>query len=203
MKLYLNKASPYARLVLAAGYEKKLEDRIELVWVDPWLSPAELLAVTPFAKVPVLLPDGADPQPLIESYCICEYLDELGGGRRLLPPTGAERIAALRKNGLGRALIDGAFGVVIQRRFGGAGVKSALADRWLESIPRALAALEQDPALLRGDALPDIGDLSIAVGLSYLEFRLPEVKWRADSPRMAKRFDTMAARPSMRKSAPE
>jgi glutathione S-transferase len=39
------------------------------------------------------------------------------------------------------------------------------------------------------------------VGLSYTEFRLPEVKWRGSAPALAGWFDRVAARQSMRASA--
>src|SRR5215216_254366 len=127
MKLYLNKASPYARLVLVVAYEKRLSERIELVWTDPWASEERLLGVTPLAKVPVLIAE--DGEPLVESACICDYLDALGGGAALLPSAGNARLRVLRKYGVGRGLIDVAFGAVIEKRYGSGG-DSVLVERW-------------------------------------------------------------------------
>lgn len=201
MKLYLNKTSPYARLVMVVVHEKGLTENIELAWTDPWSAPAELLAVNPLSKVPALVTD--DGQPMMESACICDYLDEIGRGPRLLPSPGPDRVSALRKYGLGRGLIDVAFGVTMERRFHGSSGQSVLADRWLASVTRTIDGLERDKALLPSSDLPDLGDLAIAVGLSYTEFRLPEVRWRPASPHLSKWLDRLAARPSMRLSAPE
>jgi len=201
MKLYLNKTSPYARLVMVVAHEKTLTEKIECVWTDPWTSPAELLAVNPYAKVPALVTD--DGQPIVESGCICDYLDEAGRGRRLFPRELPQRLPALRKYGLGRGLIDAAFGVTIERRFAAPDHKPVLAERWLAAVNRALDVLEHDGTLPRSHEAPDLGDLAIAVGLSYTEFRLPEAHWRASAPRLAQWFDRMAARPSMHLSAPE
>ncbi|HEX2829640.1 MAG TPA: glutathione S-transferase family protein [Burkholderiales bacterium] len=199
MKLYLNKASPYARLVLVVAHEKSLSDRIELVWTDPWQSRDELLNVNPFSKVPALV---VGEETLIESGCICDYLDSVGGGRSLLPSAGTGPRAALVKCGWGRALIDAAFGTVIERRFAAAGSRSELGERWLAATKRALPVLEIEAGRLES-AAPDLGDLAIAVGLSYIDFRLPEIEWRAGHARLATWFEALSARPSMRQTAPE
>lgn len=201
MKLYLNRTSPYARLVLVVAHEKALADSIECIWTDPWASPEELLAVNAFAKVPVLVTDAREP--LAESGCICDYLDEAGGGRRLMPRKLPARLEVLRKYGLGRGLIDAAFGVTIERRFAVPDGKPVLADRWLAAVQRALGVLDRDAALLRSGNTPDLGDLALAVGLSYVGFRLPEASWREAASHLAQRFDQIAARPSMQLTAPE
>lgn len=200
MKLYLNKTSPYARLVLVVAHEKSLAKEIEAVWTDPWSDTDTLAALNPYSKVPVLV--ARDGEPLTESQCICEYLDDIGGGRPLLPLEGAHRLSVLRKVGLARGLIDAAFGVTIDRRFHGTKPDSSLAARWLAALGRGLAMLErQTPAF--DAATADLGDLTLAVGLSYMEFRLPEVAWRSRAHTLATWFDRLDARPSMRLTAPE
>jgi glutathione S-transferase len=201
MKLYLNKTSPYARLVMVVAHEKALTPKIELVWTDPWASAADLLAANPFSRVPALVTD--DGLPIVDSNCICDYLDEAGGGPRLMPSRGNERVHALRKYGLGRGLIDTAFGVTIERRFHDGGGELALAGRWLASMARALEAFEGDRELLAPNGTVDLGDLAIGVGLSYAEFRLPEVKWKSSLPKLSGWFGRLDARPSMRLTAPE
>lgn len=142
MKLFLNKAPPYARLVMVVAHEKQLTARIELVWTDPWASEEELLAATPLAKVPVLIAD--DGAPLVESACICDYLDRIGSAPVLMPWDAHARLPMLRKYGLGRGLMDVAFGAVIQERYG-AGGDPVLLNRWRDGAG-------VDP--LRGGAAP-------------------------------------------------
>jgi glutathione S-transferase len=196
MQLYLNNASPYARLVLTVAYEKQLQERIELIWTDPWASASALIAANPLSKVPVLIAE--DDQPLVESASICDYLDHIGSGPPLIPSGGAARLAALRKCGLGRGLIDVAFGAVIQKRYGSA-AEQVLAKRWLEAAVRCIPILESLPTL---HTEPDLGDLSIAVALSYLDLRLSDLGWRASAPRLKKWFEIVSARESLRKTAP-
>ena len=197
MKLYLNKASPYARLVLVVAHEKNLQDRIELVWTDPWASKDELLAVNAFSKVPTLVLSVG--QSLVESSCICDYLDTAGEGTRLVPAALTERAPVLRKYGLGRALIDSAFGCVIDRRYSAG---TTLAARWLESAKRGVKALDADRSL-SAVRETDMGDLAIAVGLSYIDFRLPEIGWRAAAPRLAEWYEHVNARSSLKATGPE
>lgn len=197
MRLYLNKASPYARLVLVVAHEKCVSDRIELVWTDPWASESALLDVTPFAKVPVLV--AGDGQPLVESTCICEYLDAIGRGPSLLPREGTARIAWLRKYALGRGLIDAAFGAVIQKRYTD-GANAFLETRWRSAARRAVAWLE---GVAGPESEPDLGDLAIVVALSYLDFRMAELDWRAGAPRLSAWFEQASTRESMRLTAPQ
>jgi glutathione S-transferase len=198
MKLYLNKTSPYARLALVVAHEKGLAEKIELIWVDPWASPEALLAVAPLARVPVLVTDAGVAIP--DSAAICDYLDIAGRGRALVPPL-PQREAVLGKYGLGRGIIELAFGATIEKRFHEGG-KQPLGERWLATVQRTAEHVERHSDVL-GTGEPDLGDLCIMVGLSYTEFRLPQVQWRASCPKLAAWQDRMSGRASMRATAPE
>jgi glutathione S-transferase len=195
LKLYLNKPSPYARLVMVVAHEKGLADRLELEWVDPWQNPAALVEANPFSRVPALVTD--DGTVLIDSACICDYLDHLGPGRRLVPGSMQARSRTLRKYGLARTLTDSSFGVVIERRFNPAAGEPALAARWLSAALLALEAIEKDPSMTASVEAPDLGDLALAVALGYIEFRLGELAWRNGRPRLAGWYSGMSARGSM------
>ena len=200
MKLFLNRASPYARLALVVIHEKQLADSVELIWTDPWASPPELLAINPAAKVPALV--TAAGQPITESTCICTYLDDAGHGARLSPAAAPEGVPALMKYGLGRGLIDSAFGVTIERRYSNPDGAAVLPQRWLAAVERTISVLDKDSASMQASRQPDIGDLAIAVGLGYVEFRLPEVRWRESARALADWFDRISERSSMRLTAP-
>lgn len=198
MKLYLNKTSPYARLALVAVHETGLADRVETVWVEPWNDAPELLAVNPLAKVPAFVTD--DGVALIESSAICDYLIALSRCDHLLPAQLPARTDTLRRLGLGRAVIDCAFGAVIQRRFND-GADTTLSQRWRRAIPRALAALDADSGVRSGSP-PDLGDLAVTVALDYIDFRLPEIAWRREAPTLVRLVDVILARPSMQMTRP-
>ena len=51
MRLYNNRPSPYGRKVLVVAHEKQLLDRINVIQIDPWSDPPELVATTPLARI--------------------------------------------------------------------------------------------------------------------------------------------------------
>lgn len=199
MKLYLNKTSPYARLALVTVHETETINRVETVWAEPWNDPPELLAVNPLARVPAFVTD--DGAVIIESSCICDYLIALSGRSALLPNDTRARSDALTRLGLGRAVIDCAFGAVIQRRFN-SGADTALSQRWLRALPRAAAELDKLATKRVGKPI-DLGDLAVAVAFDYVGFRLPEITWRGSATALAKWVDDVAARPSMQATRPQ
>jgi glutathione S-transferase len=194
MKLYLNKTSPYARLALATAHEAGLAGRLTMAWIEPWDDAPALLAVNPLGKVPALETD--DGAALIESAAICDYLVAVSGRDHLLPCQVSARAGTLQRLGLGRATIDCAFGVVIERRFAG-GETPILAQRWLKALPRAAAALERIATRRALPRDPDLGDVAVAVAFDYVDFRLPEIAWRAGAPALARWVDGMRTRESM------
>src|SRR5437764_15498188 len=92
MKLTYSPASPFARKVRIAAIELGLIDKIEFLptTVAPAQANDDYMRITPLKKLPVLILDNGDV--ILDSYVIVEYLDELAGGNKLNPPTGAARL---------------------------------------------------------------------------------------------------------------
>lgn len=179
---------------MVVAHEKGVAGRLQLEWTDPWKDPPELCAVNPFSRVPALVTD--DGAVLVDSACICDYLDHLGEGRALLPVAFAERTAVLRKYGRARTLTDAAFGAVIERRFNPTGGEPALSARWIARADSALDSMESEAAAFQ-TASPDLGDLALAVSLGYIDFRLKEMSWQQNRPNLAGWFKAICARASM------
>ena len=78
MKLYTSTASPYSRKARIIVYELGLGQMVKEIQVDIATSD-ELRRINPLGKVPALVLD--DGSALFDSPVICEYLDELGGGK--------------------------------------------------------------------------------------------------------------------------
>ena len=198
MKLYLNAASPYARLVRAVVVETDLQSETELRYVDPWETPAELVSRNPAAKVPALeLDDGTC---LIESACICDYLIETAGRRDLSPLLADDAALRLQVLGLGRAAIDCSFGAVLMAR---SSASNELATRWTSALPRIAASLEKLVSGRNARTAVDLADLTIAVAFEYVDFRHRDVPWRETSPGLARRIDSLGERPSMSTTRPK
>lgn len=197
MRLYLNQASPYARLVRVVLEETGLATGTTLHFLDPWASPPEILDRNPAARVPVLeLDDGTS---LVESGCICDYLVARSDRPDLAAVGGDGRAGRARVLGLGRAAIDCAFGAVLLER---ELPSAALAGRWRGALPRIADALDAPTAAGDDDSPPDLADLTLAVAFEYVDFRLPDVDWRRRNRSLARRVARMGERASMIASRP-
>ncbi len=196
MNLYLNEASPYARLIRVLLIETGLDSETDMIFVDPWELPDELLRANPASKVPVLsLRDGTQ---LVESTCISDYLIQHSGQSALSPLSHRDAEARLQILGLGRAAIDCSFGSVIQQRFA---PNSPLIERWLATLPRIAGALEELYAGKKSTNL-DLADLTVAVAFEYIGFRLPKTEWQSHASHLAERVSTLGQRMSLEATRP-
>ena len=186
MKLYFNKPSPYARKVRLVAHEKSLIDRVEWREVDPWSDPPDLLEATPLAKVPALLTD--DGTLLTESTAICRYFDDIGQGPKLV---SGEAWRVMARVGLAHGVIDASFAIVLERRRQAGQQSSDWVARQSRAIARSLPKLEI------ADGRFDLGDITLACALAYMDFRLPDMPWRGAHPALALWLDGAKQRPSM------
>jgi glutathione S-transferase len=195
MKLFYSASSPFVRKVMACAIACELDAQIERVSTNPWESPAELLAYNPLSKVPCLVTD--DGLALFESAVICEYLDFLGRGT-LFPPAGALRWRALRE----QAVADGITDAAVLRRQEAArpeeAARAAAIERQRLAMTRGLDALEAVPP----PTPVDIGTISVACALGYLDFRFAGEPWRPGRPKLESWFETMRQRPEIANTGP-
>jgi glutathione S-transferase len=200
MKLYHSPTSPFVRKCLVCARETGLIERITLepAAAHPVARDRALVAHNPLGQVPTLITD--DGSVLYDSRVICEHFDELSGGR-LLPARGAARLAVLVE----QALADGLLDAAVLTRYETAVRPEAL--RWpewvtgqLDKVSAALAELERAAPTLGGRI--DLGTISIACALGYLDFRYAHLRWRDSRPALAGWFDRFAARESMRATQP-
>lgn len=200
MKLYFNRTSPYARKARVVVAEKRLQDAVEMIEVDPWRDPAALLQASPLSKVPVLQIEGG--ASLTESDTICRYLDEIAPVPPMLPAAGGDgnaRAEVAGRMALAQGAIDAAFAAVMEER--------RPADRqWPEWVSRQQRALQGALGVFAKAARPegrfDLGDVGLACLLGYLDFRLPHVAWRRQYPDMAAWQDRVSQRPSLAATVP-
>jgi glutathione S-transferase len=201
VKLRYSPTSPYVRKVMIVALETGLAARIEKVPVTPVPTDPhrELAGENPLVKVPSLTTD--DGTVLFDSPVICEYLDTLHSGAKLVPPAGAARWQALRLEALGDGILDAALLVRYETAL------RPEEKRWPEWIDGQLfkmrsgvAALERDAASLAGPLT--IGQVTVGCALGYLDFRFAHEDWRGKHPLLAAWFKEFAARPAMRETAP-
>lgn len=194
MKLYITAPSPFARKCRIVAREKGLGARIEEVVVDPYGDDPLLVEANPIVQVPTLIAE--DGLPLTDSPLICDWLDEIGAGPRLCPPSGPDRLRVKRLETLGNAALEMGVKLVLEKRRPETERSPSWTARWTGNMARALDAIEAAlPDAAAGDDI-DIGRITAAVAASWIGFRHPEFDWAAGRPRLAALRAAMEARPS-------
>ena len=201
MKLYFSPASPYVRKVLATGIELDLDHRIERLpcAVHVIRRDAEVVAQNPLGKVPTLITD--DGTVLYDSRVICEYLDTLAGGGRVFPASTDLRFQALTQQAAGDGLLDAA--VLARQELTIRPVDKSW-EPWRQAqMAKIVSALDrmEDWSGSFGDRV-DIGTLTTACALGYLEFRFADFDWRTGRTALAHWFQSFVRRPSMVRTVP-
>ena len=200
MKLYYSPTSPYVRKVTVLAMETGLDAKIERIPASttPVDQNPDVAKANPLAKVPTLVSDSGEV--LFDSRVICEYLDSLHQGAKFFP-TGAARWSVLRQQALGDGLLDAALLVRYEdflrpedKRW------SNWADGQMKKVKGALAEIEKlAPGF--GDRV-DIGTVSIACALGYLDFRFGDMNWRQYYPQTAAWAAKFFERPSLKSTVP-
>ncbi|WP_428309119.1 glutathione S-transferase family protein [Hydrocarboniphaga sp.] len=198
MKLYCSPTSPYARKVRVVAAELGLTDLIDEINVDPHSSPAELLAVNPLSKIPVLVTERGETLP--DSSLIIEYLLTRGRGVTGLP-RGSKRWSALRCEKIANGIIDAAVATVMEKRRPESIVYTAYLDRQAALIARSLEILNTETSGFEPEA-PSIVEISVGVALGYLDLRMPYLEWRKSHEALANWYTGFAQRASMVRSQP-
>ena len=197
MKLYITTPSPFARKVRIVAHEKGLSERIEEIAVDPYANAPELLATNPVVQVPTLIAE--DGLPLTDSPVICEYLDVIGSGPRLLPAEGAERLRVKRLETLANATLEMGVKLVLEKRRPEAERSPTWIARWTFNMGRSLDALEA--AAPSADDF-NMGVLSAGIAVSWISFRHPDYDWQAGRPNLVALQAALEQRPSFQATVP-
>jgi glutathione S-transferase len=196
VKLYYSATSPYVRKVMACAIIRGLDRRIEKVTTNPHLSPPDLVADNPLSKVPCLVTD--DGLSLFGSQLICEYLDSLGDGLPLFPTHGATRWRALKFQSLGDGILDAAVPCRGEQGRPQESARDAVIARYKDVMKRAIDVLEADPPQRH----IDIGSVTVACALGYLDFRFGSGPWRPRHPRLTAWFEEFAKNKGLAETAP-
>jgi glutathione S-transferase len=193
MKLRYSTTSPFVRKAHVLAIETGQIDRIELVKTAP--ADPDLGKNNPLQKVPALeLDDGTS---LYDSRVICEYLDAQAGGK-FFPPAGPARWTALRRQALADGMMDAAVLRMMESKRSDSERSADWDKRQRLKVTQGLAALEADHL---GPQL-DIGTLSVAIVLDYLDFRFKAEDWRPAHPKLAAWHKSFSERASLKKTLP-
>ncbi|MCJ7956027.1 MULTISPECIES: glutathione S-transferase [unclassified Pseudomonas] len=202
MTLFHNPASPFVRKVRVLLIETGQQDRVALQGCMPTpVNPdAQLVHENPVGKIPALrLADGS---ALHDSRVILDYLDHQHVGNPLIPRDGSARWRRLTLASMADGIMDAA---VLVRYETAMRPAEKHWDQWLDEqrnkIRRTLAELEAN-AIAELASHFDIASISVACALGYLDFRHPDLQWRAANPQLADWYAKVSQRPSMLQTQP-
>ncbi|MCD2180458.1 glutathione S-transferase family protein [Rhizobium sp. GN54] len=206
LSLYWGSASPFVRKVMACAHELGLADRIDILdsAANPIDRDTRIQAYNPLAKVPAARTSNG--LALYDSRVICEYMDTLAAEEsgiaspRLFPLAGPARWSALRRQALADGLLDAALLVRYENLLRPEQLRwSEWIDKQSEKVADALDAMLADVPDL---SAVDIGTISYACALGWLDFRFPDLDWRSGRQQLADWQATFDARPAMTATRP-
>ena len=203
MKLIGSTTSPYVRKVRVVMAEKKLD--YAFVTDDVWTDASTVSAANPLGKVPCLVMEGGEA--LFDSRVIVEYVDTLSPVGKLIPAVGRERAEIKTWEALSDGLLDAAILARLEATWAGrtkAQRSQAWIDRQMQKVQGALRAMSQglgEKPYCSGIHM-SLADIAVGVSLGYLDFRFPDLDWRAAYPNLVRLYDKLAQRPSFQETVP-
>lgn len=190
MILRTSPASPFGRQVQLAASILQVSDRIKIEEANTTDPNDTLRQQNPLGKIPVLI--NEDGVALYDSRVILEYLDFVAGGGKLIPE-GETRFAALTLHALASGITDAAVMNVYETRFRPAEQQSKERMAYqTDKMTRGLHVLETTPPVLNTADDIQIGHVSVACALGYLDLRF-EGNWRASHPALVAWLDSFSA----------
>jgi glutathione S-transferase len=201
MKLSFSPSSPFARKVRIAAIELGLIDKIELVpaTVVPGQPNEEYSRITPLKKLPVLM--LASGELIADSYVIVEYLDELAGGGKLIPSSGAARWKVKSDHSMLQGMLDSMLLCRYEKAVRPEPLRwQAWSDDHWNRAWSGMARFEQQADMLSRPL--DISQIALTCVLGYADFRFADCGWRKAYPKLDAFHETMLSRPSVKISVP-
>jgi glutathione S-transferase len=203
MKLIGASASPYVRKVRIVMAEKKLD--YQFVQENVWADDTTIATSNPLGKVPCLVMEGGEA--VFDSRVIVEYLDTLSPVGKLIPAQGRERAEVKTWEALADGVMDA--GVLARLEATWAHRKKgersqAWIDRQLRKVNDGVKSMSQglgDKPYCSGIHL-SLSDIAVGCALGWIEFRFPEIGWRAEYPNLGKLMDKLMQRPSFADTRP-
>ena len=201
MKLTFSPASPFARKVRIAAIELGSIDKIEFVatTVVPGQPNDEYSRITPLKKLPALILENGDV--VLDSYVIVEYLDELAGGGKLIPPSGPNRWKVKSDHSLLQGMLDSMLLCRYEKmvRPQGSQWQAWHDDHWNRAWS-GMARFDKHAEVLSRPL--DIVQIALTCVLGYADFRFADCGWRKAYPNLDAFYQRMLSRPSVKISVP-
>ena len=190
MRLLYNEYSPFARKARVVALICEAE--LELVQVNPhadeWIREHN-----PFCKIPVLVLD--DGISIFDSRVIVEYLAENTRADLVMP--SKSRLRCLQQQAIGDGICDAAVALRAEVLRPQREQSAAFKERQIKAIQMGLAA-----AVHTDLSEMNVGTISIACALDYLDVRHCSVNWRGANPSLERWHSINGNHPALMRTAP-
>lgn len=193
MKLYYSKTSPFVRKVLITAWICGKFNDIKIIDLNPngTYSPDENYKTkNPLTKIPALEIHNNDT--LFDSPVICEYLAKISQNHHIYPQDFETYFFQKKIEALSDGLCDAAVLRVMESRRPHHERSASFDLSQATKVQNALDYLET--VTYRLSNIPDrmqIGDITTACALGYLDFRFPNEPWHDNHPQLANWFSTI------------
>ncbi len=199
MQLIMSPASPFVRKIRVLVREAKLTDVVEEVNIatTPLASASEAVAANPLGRIPALIRD--EGPALYDSRVISRYLDDYAGSG-LYPSSRLWEILTLEATGDG--VMDSTVSMSYEMRLR---PEEKQSEDWINAqwgkVERTLDAIgSRWMSHLEGPL--NMGQISVACALSYIDFRHDVRNWREGRKALADWHAGFSDRQSMIDTAP-
>lgn len=196
MKLYTSLTSPYGRKCRMAAHVAGVADRVEVTPLD-YHSEA-YRKINPLGKVPAL--ERVDGFIIIDSPVICAYLASLGPQDAVIPADGEARLKAQVLEALADGITDAGVLIFLENKRREEHRSQGWVAEQTSKINKGLDALE-DRVGDFGD-VPHVGQLAVAAGVGWLEFRSVVDGIRDGRPNLSAWLDDISTQSFMVATAP-
>ena len=141
-------------------------------------------------------------EAVFDSRVIVEYLDARSPLARLIPEPNRERTEVRTWEALADGILDAAILARLEATWAGRTRRAALAGLDRPADEEGRASLD---AISTGLAAKPwctgihmtLADIAVGCALGYLEFRFPQIAWRADHANLGRLADKLNARPEL------
>jgi glutathione S-transferase len=201
MKLTFSPGSPFARKLRIAAIELGLIDKIELVptTVAPTQLDDKYSQINPVKKLPALILDNGEV--IVDSYVIAEYLDELAGGGKLIPISGAMKWRVKSDHSMLQGMLDSMLLCRYEKMVRPEPLRwQAWVDDHWQRAWNGMARFDKQEDFLSRPL--DIAQIALVCVLGYADFRFADCGWRKAYPRLDAFHEKMLSRPSVKISVP-
>jgi glutathione S-transferase len=150
-------------------------------------------------KLPVLILDNGDV--ILDSYVIVEYLDELAGGGKLVPASGAARWKVKSDHSMLQGMLDSMLLCRYEKMVRPEPLRwQAWADDHWNRAWNGMARFDKQTDMLSRPL--DISQIALTCVLGYADFRFADCGWRKAYPNLDAFHEKMLTRSSVKISLP-